>query len=134
MKKNVFLITFLFMSISFTNNCIYAQTSMRDSLYTGIQDSIYSAFMDAFASRNTTKFTQLQTVIASSQNKLFCEYWFPYSKYYESVYYLKTGNKKDAKKIINAGVQMLENVKNKNSESYALLAHLMSFSIQFEYS
>ena len=58
-------------------------------------------------------------------------YWKAYGQYYESLYYLKTSDKKKAMSKLNDAIKILDNVKNKNSESLALMAYLQSFSIQY---
>jgi tetratricopeptide (TPR) repeat protein len=59
-------------------------------------------------------------------------YWRAYLQFYSSIYYLKKGDKKTAEKEIDKGINWLKEMKNKNSEDYALLAMLQGFGIQFK--
>ena len=54
-----------------------------------------------------------------------------YAYYYNSIIFLKTNDKKKAQEELNKGIKALESIKTKNSEDYALLSMLYSFSCQF---
>lgn len=58
-------------------------------------------------------------------------YWKAYITYYKSVFYLKLGKKEDSGKVIKEASAILNDIGNKTSETYALLALVQSFSIQF---
>ena len=49
----------------------------------------------------------------------------------KSVFYLKLGKKEDSGKVIKEASAILNDIGNKTSETYALLALVQSFSIQF---
>jgi hypothetical protein len=57
-------------------------------------------------------------------------YWIAYARYYEAVHYIKFKNRKQCQKTIASAIGLLEKIKNKNSETYALIAFIQSFSIQ----
>lgn len=106
-----------------------------DSLLFGIQDKIYNAFVNKLISPENDELNQLsneleQLYITNDQNLIL--YWQSYLQFYSSVYYLKQSNKKAAEKEIDKGINCLKNMKNKNSEDYALLSMLQGFSIQFK--
>ena len=71
---------------------------------------------------------------AAAQNraiKLFV-YWQAYLQYYLSIFYLTQEDKASSEDAIDRAVELLDDFKNKNSEDYALLTLVKSFSIQFK--
>lgn len=54
-------------------------------------------------------------------------YWKAYITYYKSVFYLKLGKKEDSGKVIKEASAILNDIGNKTSETYALLALVQSF-------
>ena len=106
-----------------------------DSLLADIQGKIYNAFIQSIMSKNNKSLLELAKKLEQlnkekKQNLIL--YWSSYLQFYSSIYYLKTGNKKTAEKEIDKGIECLDEMKNKNSEDYALLAMLQSFGIQFK--
>lgn len=99
-----------------------------------IQDRIMNAFMNSFTVQNNSEMQTLIDEISflydNSKNTLFL-YWEGYIYYYNSIIYLKSSDKKKAKEELNKGIKALESIKTKNSEDYALLSMLYSFSCQF---
>lgn len=59
-------------------------------------------------------------------------YWQSYAKYYLSICYLQLDDKTAAKESINKAIDLIEDLKTKNSEDYTLLAYEQSFSCQFK--
>lgn len=103
-----------------------------DSILENIQNKIYTTFINSFELRNTQNLIKIENELKKIKNHdQIIFYWIAYSKYYESIFYLKMNDKKSAKKEINEAIEMVEIIKSKNSESYALLANLYSFSTQF---
>lgn len=114
---------------------VQAQSIQQDSLLVGIQEKIYNAFVQSFMGKNNNDLDLLDENLESlytlkSQNIIL--YWRSYLQFYSSIYYLQKGDKKVAEKEIEKGIDWLDNMKNKNSEDYALLAMLQGFDIQFK--
>ena len=111
------------------------KTMQQDSLLVGIQEKIYTAFVQSFITKNKADLNlldkKLENLYATTKNKLIL-YWKSYLQFYASIYYLKKGEKETAEKEVGKGIDWLEEMKNKNSEDYALLARLQGFDIQFK--
>jgi tetratricopeptide (TPR) repeat protein len=106
-----------------------------DTLLVRIQSKIYSAFIQSLMSKGNKPLSKLSEKLeelnkTKKQNLIL--YWRSYLQFYSSIYYLKKGDKKSAEKEIDKGIDWLKELKNKNSEDYALLAMLQGFGIQFK--
>ncbi len=106
-----------------------------DTLLVGIQSKIYDAFVQNLMSKDNNSLSKLSAELeelnkTKKQNLIL--YWRSYLQFYSSIYYLKKGNKETAEKEIDIGIDWLEEMKNKNSEDYALLAMLQGFGLQFK--
>lgn len=100
-----------------------------------IQERIYDAFVECNIKNSLTPLTDVendlkQTKLKSQQGLV--EYWQAYLDYYKAIYFLKHSKKKEAEKTCDQAIELLENLKNKSSEDYALLAMIQSFNIQFK--
>ncbi|MCF6298158.1 MAG: hypothetical protein L3J08_09295 [Flavobacteriaceae bacterium] len=111
------------------------QSTQQDSLLVGIQGKIYNAFAQSFMTKNNDELyslrKDLESLYSTKKNNIIL-YWKSYLQFYSSIYYLKKGDKKTAEKEIDKGIDWLNDMKNKNSEGYALLAMLQGFGIQFK--
>ena len=96
----------------------------------GIQGEIVKAFYVSFADGNSTQLTNIADRLNPDSSPLSL-YWMAYTQYYESLFYLKTGNREKSAVILNAGIERLSKSTNKNSEDYALLALMRNLSMQF---
>jgi hypothetical protein len=108
-----------------------------DSLLVDIQSKIYNAFVKARMSQKNDALNELSIHLeklykVNNQNLIL--YWRSYLQFYSSINYLSGGDNKSAESEINKGIALIESVEKKNSEDYALLAMLQSFSIQFDSS
>ena len=114
---------------------VQAESIQKDSLLVGIQDKIYNAFAQSFIAKNNDDLRlldeKLETLYSTKKNNIIL-YWKSYLQFYSSIYYLKKGEKETAEKEVGKGIDWLEEMKNKNSEDYALLAMLQGFDIQFK--
>jgi len=139
------MISFLFVSCKGNTtqtaklNAVSYQVQVKqvqnDTLLKGIQSKIYNAFVQSLMSKNNKPLTEISSELeelnkSNKQNLIM--YWRSYLQFYSSIYYLKSGDKKTAEKEIDKGIDWLEEMKNKNSEDYALLAMLQGFGIQFK--
>jgi pentatricopeptide repeat protein len=105
-----------------------------DSLLVDIQNKIYNAFVKDRISQKNDALSELSIQLedlykAKNQNLIL--YWRSYLQFYSSINYLAKGDNKSAENEINEGIELMESIEKKNSEDYALLAMLQSFSIQF---
>jgi tetratricopeptide (TPR) repeat protein len=112
-----------------------SQSVSSDSLMINIQKKIYDTFVAAMMSQKNKALLDLNkelTTLHKEKKQNLILYWQAYLHYYNSIYYLKTQDKDNAEKQIDAGIKLLEDMEKKNSEDYALLAMLQSFSMQFK--
>ncbi len=112
----------------------YEYNVQTDSLLNGIQSKILQGFVQSMITKDAKLITELDTKLEklyeTRKNNLVI-YWRSYLKFYESIFYLDAKDKKKAGQICALGVDLLDNLKNKNAEDYALLAMLQGFSFQF---
>lgn len=100
-----------------------------------IQEGIYNAFIQSVRSKTSIALDSIDTkleVVQSKKKQNIITYWQSYLHYYTSIYYLKSGDKKYASKVIEKGIKAINEMKGKDSEDYALLSLMRSFSIQFK--
>lgn len=136
MKKKLLLASFL-MLLTLHNNAQVcnkkqvpsAPTIVLDSIQFKIENAMYASFSEGNTDPLSKIFNQLNSIKPKNN---FITYWMAYIHYYESVFLLKTKDKSASQTKINDGIILLQKQKKKNSEDYALLALLQSFSIQFK--
>lgn len=113
----------------------YQLEDYSEPLLKGVQQKVFQAFVAGSISGNADEMksldTELEKLYEKSGQKLIT-YWRAYLKFYSSIYYLKMGDEKQSEKEIDQGVNWMKNMKDKNSEDYALLAMLQGFSLQFK--
>lgn len=106
-----------------------------DTLLINIESKIYNAFtlrMVSKESENLTKIIHDLNLLYQKEQQNLILYWQGYTYYYLAIAHLQEKNKKEAERTIEQGIDLLEDMKNKNSEDYALLALLEGFAIQFK--
>lgn len=96
-----------------------------------IQSKIGTALNNCFREQSTVPLTVVYEQLQKQNNRMV-PYWQAYTLFYESIYYLKTGQKELCKATLQKAEDLLNKQKNRTSEEYALLAYLQSFSIQFK--
>ena len=118
-------------SINYEKSVTEVQNS---DLLNGIQDKILKAFAQSMMTQDVKLITELdadlEKLYETKKNNLVV-YWRSYLKFYESIYYTGSGDKKNAEKACVKGIDLLDKLENKNAEDYALLAMLRGFSFQF---
>lgn len=141
MKKTILL----YLSVALLSlNCANTTPAKHDisllneqdkELLKGIQGKIFDAFVQTNIQKDPKALLdlkeKLQNLVDRNPNNVVT-YWQSYLQYYLSISYLTQGNKEQAEKEIDRAVEFLDDMKNKNSEDYALLALTESFSIQFK--
>ena len=135
------IIPFLFLMACSTevssgpNYAIQVKHTTVNPLLEGIQEKIYNSFVQGLINKSDSKLIaidqQLRELQKENKQNLLA-YWRGYTKYYHSIYFLQQKDAKNAEKRIDEGIEILGDIEQKNSEDYALLAMLQSFSIQFK--
>lgn len=133
----IFILTMI-LAMGLSHNAISINTSSNAQISVteeqSIQIQIMDAFVSSFENNNNSKITLLINELSSSYKKSSSSvflYWQGYAMYYNSIIYLGKGDKDNAKKELNKGIEIVESIKDKNSEDYALLAMMYGFSCQF---
>lgn len=117
------------------NYSVQIEQIKSDTILVGIQNKIYDAFVQSLMSKDNKALSELSNnldELNKSKKQSLILYWQSYLQFYSSIYYLKKGDKEIAEKEIDKGINWLNEMKNKNSEDYALLAMLQGFGIQFK--
>ena len=113
----------------------YSAASLDSLRLDDIQTKINNAFIQAIMTRKdeglATLKRDLQTLDNSHHNPLV-KYWQGYLQYYCAIYHIQADNKSASEQEVKSGIDILNNINNKNSEDLAMLALLQSFSIQFK--
>ena len=115
---------------------IYLKTDQTNNdLLTNIQAKIDQAFMASIMSNSMTAlneiYNELQTLNTEKPNNLL-NYWMAYTSYQKAICYIKKGEKDNSESSCEEGIKQLEAIDKMNSEDFALLAYITSFSIQFK--
>ncbi len=112
----------------------YEANEFRALQLDNIQSKIYSAFVQSQISKSAERLLglkdELAKLAAQHANPLI-RYWQGYLHYYLAIYYLTVNDNAAAESTAGQGIDILESIERKNSEDYALLALVQSFSIQF---
>ena len=114
---------------------VVSQSIPDKAVMEGIQEKINQMFGEAFMTRTPDAMEGLSSELEElykQKNQNLVQYWRAYLQFYKSIYYLKNGDKKNAEKEIDMGVEWLKGMQGKNSEDYALLSLLQGFSLQFK--
>ncbi len=138
MKKKLFLagilmLTSLHCGVLACSEAHVNKTNVQSSVLDSIQHKIESAMYECFSTGNTKPLDNVYNQLNQIKPKNnIVAYWMAYVNYYQAVFLVKTKDKKESQTKINEGIVLLEKQRRKNSEDYALLALLQSFSIQFK--
>jgi len=109
---------------------INSQTSLL-----GIETKVEEGMMSSFECKSIISLDTIMALIEGVENSNqthWREYWKAYGLYHKAIYYAYSENEiEKAKDITSSAIELLESIKNKNSEDYALLAYIQSFSLQW---
>ncbi len=122
MKKILLFTSFVWL----LGTIAYGQASVLND----IQQQIDTAFYRSVKSGRLSDLTALERSLSADTNPLSV-YWQAYAKYYEAAYYLTKNDKEISEKVINEGISLLNDKRDKTSDDYALLAIMQTFSMQF---
>jgi len=141
MRKTVLLyLSLALVSINCSNtapqkNDLALLHAQDKELLQGIQNKIFDAFVQTNIQKDPKALIELkgklEGLAKSNPNRLLT-YWQSYLQYYLSIFHLTQNDQKQAEEQIDIAVDLMDDMKNKNSEDYALLALAESFSIQFK--
>lgn len=145
MKKLSLLIPIL--ALCFTNCSANHDTNveyvklLQDSSFTvaentePIQQRIYQSFVDSIITKSASPLETMNEELVqmySRNHSNIIVYWKAYLLYYKSIYYIQTKDRINSERSVNEGIELLDDLKSKNSDDYALLALLQGFSLQFQ--
>ncbi|NQZ44619.1 MAG: hypothetical protein HRT65_09930 [Flavobacteriaceae bacterium] len=141
MKKTLLLCTCVsILSLNCANStaketAIQLEEIQGNVLLDGIETKIFEAFVQANINKRPTALQELKKELddmASRTPNQLITYWQSYLRYYLSIFYMTQNQEETAEKEIDDAVDLMDGIKNKNTEDYALLALTQSFSIQFK--
>jgi tetratricopeptide (TPR) repeat protein len=143
MKNLLFVILFLTACFSTNGNDVniaydnIATQYQQDPLLANIQNKIMAAFVQDFMGQtpDTQALAGLDAQLVDlgkQKPSNLIQYWRAYNHYYQAICYIKKDNKAASEKAINQAIDLLDELRNKNSEDYALLSLAQGFSIQFK--
>lgn len=126
MKKAISITVILFACLYFAN----AQKK-NESFLNNIQKKIDDAYLACSSSGDVNKLTLIRNNLGKPPKNNIVNYWIAYELYSEATFYLGKGDRKKSQNSMNEAISLLEKEDKKNAESYALLALVQSYSIQF---
>lgn len=101
----------------------------------GLETMIEEGMISSFECQSSVALDILMTKIAETKNlnqTHWKEYWTAFGMYHQAIYYAYGEEEiEKAKEKTKSAIELLDALENKNSEDYALLAHLQSFSLQW---
>ena len=104
----------------------------NDSLLLNAEDKVFQAFVSGKIEGTPQKLNelseQLEGLFQNSKQPL-AAYWLAYNQYYQTIFYMMSEDKANAKTAVKFGIKLLKGLEKKSSEDYALLASLQSLSI-----
>ncbi len=139
----VFIIVLVFFSTA-KNNFAYAENNFKTTtsfvlssydLPKNMQSKIQNAFAKDMASKNLVELNQIAKnlkILYKNKNNNVTLYWMSFLQFYKATYYLEVKDEDLSEEEIDKGVEWMSDMKNKNSDDYALLSMLKGFSTQFK--
>jgi hypothetical protein len=107
----------------------------KDSILRDIQSKIAQASAESFVSKDPMKLTvlekKLDTYYTSQKNNLIL-YWKSYLLYNKAIFHLSMKDNRNAELVLDSSIDLMEEMENKNSDDYALLAMLRGLSFTFK--
>lgn len=106
-----------------------------DTLLSGIQEKVNRAFVQSLLAQKKDPLTNLENQLDElfkTRKQNLVVYWQAYLKYYVAIFFLQAKDKKSSEDEAAKAISLLKGVGEKNTEDYALLALMQSFSIQFK--
>lgn len=120
--------------ILMTSAIVFTSKAQSNTLPVSVQDSIHNAFTTCIVSGDPGTLTsirsRLQDIHADRPDNLIL-YWTAYTDYRLTVLHMQTGNDREAAKAVSDGISLLEGIRTKTSDDYALLSLMQGMSIQY---
>jgi hypothetical protein len=138
------IITVLAFFITSQTNFAFAENKLMTSksivissfnLPKDIQSKIKDAFAKDMVSKNLVELNQIAKnlkILYDNKNEKLTLYWMSYLQFYKATYYLEIEDEDLSEEEIDKGVNWMSEIKDKNSDDYALLSMLKGFSTQFK--
>ena len=126
--------TIISLVILMTSAIVFTSKAQSNTLPVSVQDSILNAFTTCIVSGDPSTLTsirsRLQDIHADRPDNLIL-YWTAYTDYWLTVLHMQTGNDREAAKAVSDGIGILEGIRTKTSDDYALLSLMQGMSIQY---
>lgn len=133
-KFKIHLFTGLVSLFALTNilaQTVQKNTGSAETIFFETEKKVAQKLNDCFQKANAQPLLSLAEQFEHT-NKNMSDYWQAYMLFYASIYRLKTGDQKKAETLNDQAMSLLIDKKGKNSEEWALLSYLKSYSIQFK--
>lgn len=114
--------------------CFPLIQSKKDSIVS-LQKEIdlrFSRSLTVLTSKHLDEYDLKLSLNQEGYSKNTIRYWKAYLQYKKAVFYLIEKKLSASEKSCDLGINLLNDIKEKSVEDYALLAYLESFSIQFK--
>ncbi len=141
MKRVTLILAVLFLVIfsqktnaQANSNEVQNQKSVQnDTLLDNIQQKVKKAMYSSFATKNAEPLNNLEKSLENDKtaNANLKKYWISYINYYKTIVYMQLKNDDLAEKSDTKGIDVLESIKDKNADDYALLVLLKNLSYKF---
>jgi tetratricopeptide (TPR) repeat protein len=108
--------------------------NQADTLLTNIQEKVMDAFVNGKISKSDKGLADLEQALLNlnkNKNNSIINYWYSYTCYYHSILLMIEKENKSSEKILEEGIIQLKKGNNLNSEHFALLALMESFSFRY---
>jgi len=120
-------------SILFGILFLFVQVLSAQKQLENIEKKISTAYRESVQSK-ADQFESVYKTLYTLDNKenSIVSYWIAYSKYQQALFFNRIDTKKEAFKLLKAGIQELKSIKKPNSETLVLQGTMLSFSIVFQ--
>lgn len=93
------------------------------------QEKVDAAFRQSFV----TGQDQLEPIIEElAENQSANVYWVAYAQSYQSIFFMQTGKKEQARSSVESAIELLQDTDDKDSEEHALLGYMLGYSISLD--
>jgi hypothetical protein len=121
-------------AIKQTHEVFLKNIKSGDTLLINIQFKVLNAFVQSKIHQSDKELVSIEQALLSlykNNNNPIISYWYSYTCYYHSIFFMGVKDNKSSEKVLTEGIKQLNNVSLKNSEHLALLALMESYSIQY---
>lgn len=126
MMRKVFFVTVLLAILSGA----YADLNAQVKTVKPVQEMVDGALDNALKSHSLNPVLAVEKTFAKKNSGIWT-YWKAYTQMCKSIYYNTQKQTEKAKEALSAGITLLEENDEKNTEDYALLAYMQSQYIQY---